>query len=76
VALGKLCLFTHNRSFISFYPQLFSLSFFHSKHNNVVHEIVLGTSSMSCLTLFRLLDVCKWIFVSILFLVIDTCVKG
>jgi len=32
---------------------------------------------MSYLTLLRLLDVSKWIFVSILFLVIDTyCVKG
>jgi hypothetical protein len=32
---------------------------------------------MSCLTLLRFLDVCKWIFLFILFLVIDTCcVKG
>jgi hypothetical protein len=39
--------------------------------------IVLKTNSMSCLTLLKLLDVCRWIYFSILFLAIDTCcVKG
>jgi hypothetical protein len=39
-SLNKLYLFTHTRSFIMFHSHVFSLSFFHSKHNNVVHELI------------------------------------
>jgi len=75
--LGKLCLFTHTKSFIMFLLIAFFTFIFPFEAQQCCAWIVLRTSSMSYLTLLRLLDVCRWIFVSILFLAINTCcVKG
>jgi len=72
VALSKLCLFTHTRSFIMLLFIAFFNFIFPFEAQQCYAWIVLGTNN-----LLKLLDVCKWIFVSILFLAINTCcVKG
>jgi hypothetical protein len=77
VALNKLCLFTRTRLLIMLLSATFFTFIFPFKAQQCCAWIVLRTNNMYCLTLLRLLDVCKWIFVYILLLVIDTCcVKG
>ncbi len=61
--LSKLCLFTHTRSLIMLLSTTFFTFIFPFKAQQCCAWIVLGTTSMFCLTPLRLLDVCKWIFV-------------
>ncbi len=75
--LGKLYLFIHTKSFIMLLSIVFFTFIFPFEAQQCCAWIVLGTSSMSYLTLLRLLDVCRWISVFILFLAINMCcVKG
>jgi hypothetical protein len=77
VTLRKFCLFAHARSLIMLLSATFFTFIFPFEAQQCCAWILLGTNSMSCLTLLRLLDVCMWIFIYILFLAINTCcVKG
>ncbi len=75
--LHKLYLFTHTRSFIMFLSTTFFIFIFPFEAQQCCAWTIIGTNSMYYLTLLKLLDVCMWIFVYILFLAIHTCcVKG
>jgi hypothetical protein len=75
--LHKLCLFTHTRSLIVLLSTTFFTFIISFETQQCCAWTVLGTNSMSCLILLKLLDVCMWIFVYTLFLMINTCcVKG
>jgi hypothetical protein len=67
VALGKLCLFTHTRLLLMLLSTTFFTFIFPFKTQQCCAWTILGTSSMFCFTLLKLLDVCRWILVSLFF---------
>jgi hypothetical protein len=76
VMLKKFYFFTHIKSLIIFLFVDFFTFIFPFKAQSYAWTI-LRISNMSFFNLLRLLDVCRWMLVFILFLAIDTCgVKG
>jgi hypothetical protein len=73
--LRKLCLFIHIRSFIMILSTTDFTFIFPFEAQRCCAWTIVRTNNMSCFTLLRLLDVCKWILVYILFLVIDIVSK-
>jgi len=65
--LWKLCLFTHTRSFIMLLSAILFTFIFPFETQQCCAWTILGTSNMSCFTLLRLLNVCMWILVFMLF---------
>lgn len=73
VQLRKFYFFIYIKPFIMFLFVDFFTFIFPFQAQHFYAWIILGISNMYCFTLLRLLDLCRWILVFVLFLAIDTC---